>query len=34
MITNNIITPTNSRDAELLMYENEREIHQNENPLE
>ncbi|CAF4227437.1 unnamed protein product, partial [Rotaria sordida] len=34
MITNNILTPTNSRDAELLMYENEREIHRNENPLE
>ncbi|CAF4628728.1 unnamed protein product [Rotaria sp. Silwood2] len=34
MITNNIVIPTNSRDGELLIYENEREIHRNENPLE
>ncbi|CAF4128237.1 unnamed protein product [Rotaria sordida] len=34
MITNNIVTSTNSRDGELLMYENEREIYRNENPLE
>ena len=34
MITNRNITSSNNRDSELLMYENEREMHRNENPLE
>ncbi|CAF1449987.1 unnamed protein product, partial [Rotaria sp. Silwood1] len=34
MITNRNNTSSNNRDSELLIYENEREIHRNESPLE
>jgi hypothetical protein len=34
MVTNYVITSSNNRDSELLMYENEREIYRTENPLE
>ncbi|CAF3131112.1 unnamed protein product, partial [Rotaria sp. Silwood2] len=34
MITNRHVTSSNTRDSKLLMYENERELHRNENSLE
>jgi len=34
MITNDYLALNNDRDSELLMYERERMLHRNENPLE
>ena len=34
MITTNSTTSSTNRDSELLMYDNEREISRNDNPLE
>ena len=34
LITNHNVTLSTTRDSEVFLYENERELHRNENPLE